>query len=79
MVLYGGVPLRGVTGKKEMQGTETLGMPPGQGSDGTLISRSGGGRLSKCSELTVDDSEPLGGTNGVYSDSRIRGTKVGDD
>ncbi len=34
-------------------------MPLGQGSEGTLTPRSGGGRLSKCSELTVDNSEPL--------------------
>ncbi len=35
-------------------------MPLGQGDEGTLTPRSGGGRLSKC-RLTVDDSESLGG------------------
>ncbi len=34
---------------------------------------------SVCSELTVDDSESLGGLNRVYADSRERGTKVRDD
>ena len=32
-----------------------------------------------CSELTADDSESLGGSNRVYSDSRERGTKARDD
>jgi len=32
-----------------------------------------------CSELTVDNSESLGGKDRVYSDSRIRGAKVRDE
>jgi len=34
---------------------------------------------SCCRELTVDDSNSLLWIDGVYSDSGVRGTKVGDD
>ncbi len=65
MVLGGNhdVLLGGVTREKDLQGTGVLGMPPGQGSEGTLIPRLGGGRLSKCSELTVGNSKTLGWIN----------------
>ena len=53
-------------------------MPPGQDNKGTLTPRSGGGRLSKCKELTVDDSNSLLWIDRVYSDSGVRGTKAGD-
>ncbi len=38
-------------------------MPLDQECKGILILGSGGGRLSKCSKLTVDYSESLGGVN----------------
>jgi len=79
VALEGRVLLGGVTRGKGLQGTGAQEMPPGQGSERTLTPRSGGGRLSKCSELTVDYSESLGWIDKVYSDSRVRGTKAGDD
>ena len=54
-------------------------MPPNQGDGRTLTPGSGGGRLSKCRELTVDDSNSLLWIDGVYSDSGERCTKARDD
>ncbi len=59
--LGGKIPLEGAIRRKGWQGTGVLGMPLGQGNEGTLTPRSGGGRLSKCRVLTVDDSESLRG------------------
>ena len=54
-------------------------MAPNQGDGRTLTPRSGGGRLSKCRELTVDNSNSLLWIDKVYSDGGERGTKVRDD
>ncbi len=54
-------------------------MPPNQGDGRTLTLRSGGGRLSKCRELTVDNSNSLLWIDKVYSDGGERGTKARDD
>ncbi len=57
--LGGKIPLGEATRRKGWQGTGVLEMPLGQGCEGTLTLRSGGGRLSKCSELTVGNSKSL--------------------
>ena len=58
-VLGGKIPPEVVTRRMGWQGPGEQEMPLGQGDEGTLTSRSGGGRLSKCSELTVDNSKSL--------------------
>ena len=78
-LLEGRVLLKEATRGKGSQGAGIQEMPPSQDDEGTLTLRSGGGRLSKCKELTVDDSNSLLWIDKVYSDSGERGTKARDD